>query len=55
MVVVWRGKDRSAGEKQLNEFVLPADPDAELKQEGDEWVIEAKAIMGSQPIIVEKN
>ena len=55
MVIVWRGKDKSAGERQLKEYILPADPEAELKKEGNEWIIEAKAILGSQPITVKKS
>jgi len=54
-MIVWRGKDKAAGERFLKLYVLPADSDAALKKDGDSWIIEARAIMGSKPVVVEKS
>ena len=56
MPVVYRTKDKLAAEKQYNEYVLPADPDAKLYEDDEGWwVIEAKAILGSEPKVFPKS
>lgn len=42
--VVYRTKDEIAAIKQLEQFIRPVYPDAELIQEGDEWVIVVNSI-----------
>lgn len=54
MKVLWRGKSKTDAELQLERYIQPADPDAVLKKEGDSWVIVGKAMMGSQPVVIEK-
>ena len=56
MPIVYRSKDKLAAEKQYNEYVLPADPDAKLYEDDEGWwVIEAKAILGSEPKVFPKS
>ena len=56
MAIVWRGKDKAAAERQYKEFILPADPDAKLYEDGEGWwVIEAKAVLGSEPKVFKKS
>lgn len=53
--IVYRSKDKEAVKQHLERFVLPADPDAEMKKDGDEWTITANAIIGSKPVVIEKS
>jgi len=52
--VLYRCKRKEAVEEHLKRFILPADPDAEIKKEGDEWVIIGNAMMSKVPVIIKK-
>jgi len=53
--VVYRAKTKEMAEKQLEMFIKPADPNARLEQDEDGWwIIIADAILGSEPVRVQK-
>jgi hypothetical protein len=41
--ILWVGNSEADGKKNLEKYYLPADPNAELKKEGENWVIYASA------------
>jgi len=47
-------RKKESAEAALKNNFLPADPDAKIEKEGELWIIKAKAIMSSQPIIAKK-
>ena len=52
--ILWRGKNKKDGELELQNNVLPADPKAVLKKDGDAWIIVGDAVLSSKPVIVKK-
>ena len=53
--VLYRSIREEAVKEHLERFILPADPDAEMKKEGDEWVIIGNAMMSKKPVIIKKS